>query len=66
MLPADQQLNRLKAMRNSGVLRSEVDGTVIQYRTMAEIERAIEMLAAEVNGGGGIVTRQASYSRGAI
>lgn len=66
MLPAEQQLNRLKSMRNSGVLRSEVDGTVIQYRSLSELERAIEVLTAELYGGGGIILRQASYNRGAI
>lgn len=65
MLPAEQRLNRLITARDSGVLRVEVDGTVTQFRSMFEIERAIQAVQNELHGGG-IMTRQASYSRGSL
>ncbi len=65
MLPAEERLNRLVTARDSGVLRVEVDGQVVQYRSLNELERAIQAVQTEIFGGG-IVTRQAGYSRGAI
>ncbi|WP_156994995.1 phage head-tail joining protein [Elstera litoralis] len=65
MLPAEERMNRLVSARDSGVLRVEVDGQVVQYRSLIELEHAIGAVQSEIHGGG-IVTRQAGYSRGAI
>ena len=48
--PADLRARRdaLTAQRSSGVARVSYDGKTVEYRTIAEIDRALEALDREI------------------
>ena len=48
--PADLRARRdaLSAQRSSGVARVSYDGKTVEYRTIAEIDRALEALDREI------------------
>jgi hypothetical protein len=50
MATLQEELAQLKAIKRSGVLRSLYEGKTVEYRSMADLDRAIADLEAEIAG----------------